>query len=726
MAGKSAPTASRLSVGSQRKGWSEWLARRGGWIVAVIAIGAYLGNLDNDFVYDDRYVVLENPSVQQRDWRSLAIGSYWGELVDAGLYRPVTSLSFGLNHLLMGPEPFGFHLINDLLHALASAMVFWLVVRLAEATRLVAPGPVVAFVAATLFALHPIHVEAVTSIVGRADVLSCLFVLVGLWIVAGRTDGTARSSLLLGVTFFLALGSKESAVFALPLFFLLDLLLRQRIRRHYAVAVCVALTAYVFVRAVVLGGLGISGREIGFIDNPLAHVGWPARVAGGFVVLAEYFKLLWWPWPQSADYSFDQLPVLRLGLPNLAGVALFTVWAVALARAARLPSRAFVAFALAALGLPLLGLVHWMFPLGTVLGERLLYLPSVGFCLVFAWLIVWSGSVWSRRGSFLVSVVVVFLAVASIHVRNRHWRSNGVLFEQTVASAPGSARAHFLLASARLEQGRFDQAVDAFEAGLRIYPEHVPAHFSWADALVRQERHEEAAEVYRRVIRLEPSADAFAGLGNSLQSADRLEDALDALTEASRRFPGLGFDSQLDRLALVAATAPGRDDSGIEQALRSGWDLRASAGLANALGIHAGMKGDYDVARSWHERALGVEPNNALAVNYLGVVAERQGLTEKSRNYYEQALTLNPELVPAVLNLGSWLMRRGNLAQAEARYRQAVLLSPSSYEAQNSLGIALARQGRSSEAAESFRRAIAIDSLSGAARDNLAALGRLP
>jgi hypothetical protein len=169
-------------------------------IVFVLALLAYLNNLGNGFVYDDRFIIQESQVVQELDWASMVGSSYWGELVQAGLYRPLTLLSFGLNRAFGGPEPFGFHLVNNFLHATASVVVFYFAIALGA-------GRLTSLAAGVLFAVHPIHTEAVNGIVGRAEIFALLF-LVSALLLFVRGRGTAVAILLL-----LALLSKESAAF---------------------------------------------------------------------------------------------------------------------------------------------------------------------------------------------------------------------------------------------------------------------------------------------------------------------------------------------------------------------------------------------------------------------------------------------------------------------------------------------------------------------------------
>jgi len=256
---------------------------------------------------------------------------------------------------------------------------------------------------------------------------------------------------------------------------------------------------------------------------------------------------------------------------------------------------------------------------------------------------------------------------------------------------------------------------------VRIYDQHVPAHFSWAEALMRAERFSEADAVFRRLIDLEGSAAAYQGSIQARERGGRWDAALTAALEAAEALPDVGFTAELDRLAMTAVT---RDSAGerTDELVWTAWQRHPSADLANALGIRAGKGGDYRRAQSFHEHALRLDPENAVAMNFLGVAAEQRGDESSALIWYRRALAVDPELVAAMVNLASWSARVGMLGEAEQLYRSALALNPGSYEAHNSLGIVLARSGRTAEAKEAFRRAISIDSSLEAARQNLAAL----
>jgi tetratricopeptide (TPR) repeat protein len=485
--------------------------------------------------------------------------------------------------------------------------------------------------------------EAVNALVGRAEILAFSFVVLSFLLFARKAN-----PILVGASFLLALLSKESALFAFPLFGIY--------RRDWArlSALGGAVVAAAAIRVAVLGGLGISGREIGFLDNPLADAGLGTRALAAPVLLYDYVRLALWPWPLSADYSFNQIP-----LPE--GVADFRVLVGALALS--LLVYAIVRggpFRIAALVfvVPLAGTLHLLFPLGTIFAERLLYLPMLGAALAFGLVI---DALAARRAWVSAAIAAVVLGASAMVVlkRSSDWRDNESLFRRTVATAPASARSHFLLGAELLEQKRFAESAERFARGLEIYPAHFGARMSLGEALLEAGDAARAEREFRRALETEPaSADAR-------------------------------------KAAIEAALSHGRERA------------RAS---------------DFAAAKESFERAIALDENRAPAWNYLGLVAEREGRVEDARRHYERALGIDATSVEALLNLASLELNAGELSSAEEIYRRAIGLAPGSYEAYNGLGIALARQGRTLDAAEAFEKAIAIDPTLETARENLRAL----
>jgi tetratricopeptide (TPR) repeat protein len=599
-------------------------SRRGPAVLVFgAALLAYSGNLGNGFVYDDRFVIEKNPLVQSLDWPGLLTTSYWGEIVDAGLYRPLTLLSFGVNRAL-GGSAFGFHLANDLLHGVAAVLALFV----ARTLGLSSAG---ALAAAFLFALHPVQSEAVTSLVGRAEILAFSFTLAAFLLFARK-----KSPVLVGASFLCALLSKESAAFALPLFIFY--------RRDGArlLALGGALVAGAVLRIAVLGGVGIEGREIGFLDNPLAHSGLGARVLSAPVLLLHYVRLVLWPRTLSADYSFDQIPI-----PTTAAdprVLLGGLLLALLVLAAVLGKRLGIA-ALAFL-LPLAGSLHLLFPLGTIFAERLLYLPMLGAALAFGLGI----EALSNRRQWLSAVVAVaVLGSCAVRVWTRipDWRDNETLFRKTVETSPFSARSYFLLGAELLEQKRFSESAESFAIGLAIYPAHFGARMSLGEALLAAGDAGRAEEAFTAALELQPAS----------------EDARKAAIEAAI---ALGRE-KARALDFAAARESFERAIALDENEPSAW---------NYLGLVSEREGRLDEARSHYERALREDPTLVEALLNLASLRMNAGELSAAEEIYRRALSLAPESYEAYNGLGIALARQGRNDEAAEAFEKAIAIDP--------------------------------------------------
>lgn len=506
-------------------------------VVALLAIGLYADSLGNGFVYDDPNAIAGNEAVVAGDVRAiLTTPSWWGD--ERGtLWRPLTTLTFALDYAVFGAAPFGFHLVNVGLHALVSVLVLVVFERAGVA-------PAVAFAGALLFASHPVHTEAVANVVGRAELLAAagFFLAWWCWLAAGVGAGPVATARIAGaaVTFFLALLAKENAI-ALPAVVLVADLLERRteppaavIRRRapgYALLVAVAL-GYVALRRTVLGAIAPAAE---LLDNPLGLLPAGERVVGAVAVVGLYALRLVFPLWLSADYSYDQIPVpdtaldprVLAGLTVIVGVGVVAWWAMR-----RLPA---LALGLLFMALTFALVSNLVVPIGTIMGERLLYLPSAGFCVALA-----AGLAAVGRGWGFAAAVVVLVALygGRTVARNPVWREPLVFFETMAADAPRSARAHAELGTALAEAGRLGEAEAAFARALAIKPEDPVTLYNWGVALGAAGRFDAAAAVYRRAIAAKPDfGRAFENLGGAESARGDQPAALVALRRAHELTP---------------------------------------------------------------------------------------------------------------------------------------------------------------------------------------------
>lgn len=557
-------------------------------LLAALAALPYLNSLGNGFAFDDVDVVRDNPMLAEDPPAALLTAVYY----PGALYRPLTFLTYAANHRA-GGGAFGFHLVNLLLHVLVTLAVFALARELLAST-------LAATAAAALFAVHPIHTEAVSNVVGRAELLAGLLVLITLLaaIRAGRAGGIARVGWLTLALCAFAAGmlAKESAFAAIGLLAAVVWWTdpaRSVTRTLRAVAPFAALgVGYLALRLTVVGALGLPTPPP-LLDNPLAQVGAAQRIATAMVVLLDYGALLLLPLHLAADYSYNAVPVVTSPLDGRFVLALVVGLAAAgliLVAARRAPVLALAA-ALAAI--PLVLTSNLLFPIGTIKAERLLYLPSVGWCIAFGWLA--AAAARSHRAIALAAVAALLLAFsARTWARNPDWRDNLALFSAAVASEPDSAKAHYNLGIAYDERGDAEAALIQLRQALAIHPGCAEAAFAigsiyerkgieagalhwYASAIARdwnyprahlnigvlhyrRGAYDAAEAAFRTGLSLEPrSARLLLGLGLALQAQGRHDEATLVLASIDTRHLG---DPRLrdDLMAaeLAAATPPPR------------------------------------------------------------------------------------------------------------------------------------------------------------------------
>ena len=495
--------------------------------VAFLAALSYLNILSNGFALDD--FGLLNEAVRRGDWRFLATTDYWAGFAGlrSGLYRPLTTLILAGEFHLWGEYPLPFHAISIFLHMANALVVYALVRRLA--------GDFVGVLTGLLFAVHPIHSEAVAGLGGRADLLAALGVLGALYLSLHARERGGWSAWA-GLSLAVGLLAKEQAVVLPGLVFGLDWYLRRmgRLARwpwaEYALYGLV-IGFWLVVRWQVLGGLTVP--VISGLDNPLAALDAPLRIVNAGVIAGRYLVLLVMPYRLSADYSHAALPIWEEFFSGalLIAVVLALAAVLVLYKFGRKP------------GLRSLGLV-WMLvafslvanvltPIGTIMAERLLYLPSFGFCLLAAALLEGVWDLGRRRLCMLVCTVVLLCFMGRTWVRNADWRDSETLFRAAVAVYPSSAKAHQGLGEALMKRGDCIGALDEYAQALAHYPNYVAAQYNTGVCFGLLQQYAKAIEAYDRTVDLEPGhARAWLNMGAAHYALGAREKAADAYGKA--------------------------------------------------------------------------------------------------------------------------------------------------------------------------------------------------
>jgi tetratricopeptide (TPR) repeat protein len=512
-------------------------------LLSILALLAYANSVNGRFVFDDTVIIQGNDVIHGLDAAHLKeiFGQHYWKAVESkgGLYRPVVMLSYAVDYALNGEDPSGYHVMNILIHALNGILVFFLLEELFARRML-------SLLTALFFVLHPIRTEAVASIVGRAESLSACFVLVA-WLLYIRHCKTGRIRWLglSAAVFVLAVLSKESALAFVALLPATDFILgsgklreiflkRAVLGRYLAFVLAVALV--LLLRYWVLGGL--APLYVNPRSNPLAAAPAWTRFLTATNVFGRYLGLLLWPMNLSADYSYNQIPLVTSIISWSAAIplALLLLLVAGLFVSARRYPVLFFSGLVFFLSFILTS--NWIRPIGTIMAERLMYFPALGFNCAVAFLLC-AGLSMPRWKTVSTVTAVILLAGYSFRTidRNPDWRDHYRLFRSAVAASPDSYLSQSNYAAVLLNEKNDPRcAILHARKALEIVPEDPAAHFTLAQASRRLGDLPGAAEAFRAVVRLAPRT---TGGADALRAQAEVEEAMGSFSLARASYEKL-------------------------------------------------------------------------------------------------------------------------------------------------------------------------------------------
>jgi protein O-mannosyl-transferase len=427
----------------------------------------YLGALWNRFAMDDLYVVAFNPLVRSASglWRAFG-GPYWPPNFGGKMYRPLVIASFGLDHLVGGVA--WFHAVNILWHAATSVAVAVLARRWLTWQS--------ALVAGLVFAVHPVHVEAVANVVGRGELMAAMFAILAVYAALAH-DGLGWSAAALS----LGLLSKENAAIAPALIAVGWTLGLGRTQSRRRMGLYVASWA----------AIGLAYGAVRFaVLQPYAR--WDAlapvflgatplqRRFTAVAALADVARVLVFPRTLRVDYSPNEFTVVASVVDQrfLLGLAALLVWVGLVWWAWRWRrEHPLAVFGLAWVGIAFLPVANILFPTGILVAERTLYLPSVGLALALgAWLRAPSRPQW-----IALSVILAAAGIRSA-LRVPIWRDDRAVTLSILDDSPASYRGPARTASLLQSAGQPAKALAGYQAAVHIYDRDPSIYVAAADA----------------------------------------------------------------------------------------------------------------------------------------------------------------------------------------------------------------------------------------------------
>jgi len=557
-------------------------------IITLIGFTIFFNSFHNNFIFDDRPVISENNLIKDlRNTPQIFTTGYWrgGLGQDLGLYRPLTIFSYAINYRFHELNVVGYHLTNIILHILITFLIYLVVIELFKNYML-------AIISSLLFLAHPIHTEAVTGLVGRAELLSALFFFLSyLFFIRIRELKNVESvsishaelvsasneipkqvrndikqvqkerkiSILYIISlcsYFLGLLSKEnclSLIFILPI---TDIIIfsQASLKNYFTklkeylgiyIGLISATILYLIIRALVLGSF-FPKIPVDFLDNQLAYESPFWRIIFSIRILFKYIYLLVFPLTLSPDYSYNQISLQHslIQIENLIPIILFVL--IALFILVSIKKLKFIGFSILFFFLTIFLTSNILFPIGTIMGERLLYLPSFGFCLFLGYFLnpetykktsqtqdisnyenenhnlPINKLITINKFSFLLifSLIIIILYSFRTYLRNPDWYDDYTLYSSAVKSAANSSKVHGNLGEVYRRWGLqyssnkyYSMAIEELNIALKIYPNNSNALNSLGVTYSILKEYDKAIKYLEKSFELKPKADTLFNLG---------------------------------------------------------------------------------------------------------------------------------------------------------------------------------------------------------------------
>jgi tetratricopeptide (TPR) repeat protein len=700
-------------------------------ILGLIGVFLYANTLRNGYAVDDGTVISYNSYTTQgvRAIPAIFTSSYRAGDSDPSkkervtLYRPLSVAMFAAEWQLSPGNPHLGHLVNTILYGLTGFLLFLTLnslwnLRFSETTQIsldnfhnagskngvrgekfrshlrgenplvgslpkenlpkspvfVIPGIITLF-----FITHPIHTEVAANIKGRDEILSLLFVIAAFKCIASWFNNESRERLLVaGGFFFLAFLSKESAmtcVAVVPLlawFFDRRFSLRKTIAPTMAAAAGAAL--YLVIRSIVLHGFMNSSTILPLNNSLVTAPDGISRFATAIMILGRYLLLLLFPYKLSFDYSYQQIPIVGLTDPR-ALVSLLIIGGILAYAILRFRSKDLIAFAGIFFLVTISIVSNIVFLIESVMGERFLYMPSLGFCIATGILlgrVVPSGdqkTLTSFRKLaaenfflFVIAVTVAGLYSMRTIVRTFDWKDDVTLSAKDILTCPNSARIQYAYGSYILVEGALkepdpvqknrllDKVIEHLEQAVALYPEFSRAYYHLGVAY--KEKGDFGKAVYnfeqaRRYNNFE-EADFFMAMGLSYAGLKQYDKAIEGFKKAASINPKL------------------------------------TPAYVN-IAINCDAMGNYHASIEYLNQALQVDGNSWEACFNMGNTLAHQGRTDEAIEWYEKAIALNRRYADAYNNLGIIYATKKDYHNAYECFKAAVTADPRQLQAQGNL-----------------------------------------
>ena len=671
-------------------------------LLAVLTFALYANTMQNGYVMDDVIVLKENKIVMKgisaipELFRTPHMYGYM--VIPNDMYRPLSMAMFAVEFQFFGANPVVNHFFNILVFIGCVLMFFLFVSRLFDGKRV---G--VAFIAALLFALHPIHTEVVANVKSRDELLCFFFAFWSLCLFMSYMSSGKIVKLVLGLLMlFLSYLSKETVITFLAVIPLLFFVYKNEDKKRavfITVGSMVVTGIFLAIRASVLSTFHANEpASIDFIDNALVKA--PdtlSRIATEVVIMGRYLWLQFIPYPLLSTYSFSAIPFATLGSTVfwLSLLAYLGLGYVAVTRFIKDKKDPWV-FAILFFVITLSLFSNIPFLMGAEMAERFAFFASVSVCIAGAlaiekWVIkAPAADVLVLKSTKMLAVLVPLLLIfgGMTIARNADWKDNYTLYNADLKKSPENARLYHYIATAMAEENyqaepdsmkrkQMDvESVGYLKKALQIYPDFTEAHVELGRIYDRNHQYDSAIAEDRKALAVNPNhSTANNNLGGVYLTTGKYRDAVFYLRRSIAVNPG--FPLAYINLARTYGQLQ-QPDSAI---IYYNQYLVFAPGDFNAqqeLGIIYFSKQQYNDAEVYFKAAMAIKPNDANVINSLGATYLNSKKYPQAIEVFKKAVALSPNYINGISNLGRAYYLNGQYAPALEVFNKEMAIDPRS------------------------------------------------
>ncbi len=618
------------------------------YVIIILPVLVYLNTLTLGYAVDDSIVITENEFTKQGIkgiGKILCEDTFLGffkdenksKIVSGGRYRPMSLVLFAIEYQIAGLSPLLGHLVNILLYVVLgwliySSMQIWFSNQFTKKELVV-----FSFVVTLIYLVHPLHTEAVANIKGRDEIMAILFSLFAFYLQQKGKQSPWLKSIHCSVVFFLALMSKENAITFIVIIPLIYWILQNKpITQALSLTIpyLIATIGFLVIRTMILG-MDLSSVSSELMNNPFLK--WNGQQYIPFEpmeklslianTLFQYIKLFVFPHPLTHDYypkhidatSFSNIgSILGLVLAMLIPTGII-LWQ---------KKKPIITFSLLFFIISLSLVINILFPIGTIMSERFMFMPSLGLSILAGHFIIKGikNKTWSASMPWIFGALILLFSIKTIW-RNFDWKDNYTLFTHDIKISKNSAKLNNavggeIIAQALTEKDEnirnnsIQEAIGYLEHAIKIHPTYKNAYLLLGNARFHLGAYEASIQHYRYALILDPGyQDAKNNLAVSLREA--------------------GKESGEKR---------GNINQAIAYLLESERLNNKDYETMRLLGVAYGVSQNHENAIKYFTLARNIRPDNADALYNLGSAYYNAGNTIEGENYINQAKAIDPNV----------------------------------------------------------------------------------